>query len=289
MDVSRLQALVKPLLRAVLMKVHPDFFTHQPAAKATNHSSVQRLQDLLAPVLAEPSGPEPHKRSQELTTEPLTFINRGGSADESPVVFAFGRRSGRSLDQLQAQRARDMLGLCSALGVKVDSEIVREIKELVGRGQPQGLSGPTSEALARLRQARAREARQNYERSRSAPDPHEEMMGKLRMAGWSPSAAAAKTARLQLNRRLLFFAADVSPKRYSAVVQQMESQLHDLGYGSWSTLPVMVVNKWKDALAGGASPRYPGFVIYPDGCKKNGKLSFCSVQVAGDVVHAGWR
>ncbi|KAJ1735382.1 hypothetical protein LPJ61_000588 [Coemansia biformis] len=257
MDAARLQGLVKPLLHAVLKKVHPDFFTHQPAAKAANQSAVQRLQGLLAPVLA-PGSPS---RDHGTADRPLEFVVRDGSETLQTVSFAFSSRRARAGHELQAQRARDMLGLCSALGVAPSTTITQEIEEAIGPAARQPADG---NAVARLRAARAREALLNYTRSRTAHDTRAAMMDGLRRAAWPPGMNGAKAGQLEpkLDRSKIFFAADVAPQQYMDVVRHIEGQLRDLDYACWCALPVMVVSSWKDALRRGTS-RYPGFVVIP--------------------------
>ncbi|KAJ2780687.1 hypothetical protein H4R18_003328 [Coemansia javaensis] len=257
MDPARLPALAKPLVHAVLRRVHPDYFTHHPAAKAANQAAVQRLQALLAPVLAPP-------RQAHGPREPLEFVVRDGPGDAlRPVSFAFSQRRARTDGEQQAQCARDLLALCRALGAAPAAAAVREIEAAIGQAQSASASASAGGAAARLRAARAREARANYAAGRAAAAAaaaaHAALLDGLRRAAWSP---AAKTARPVLDRSRLFFAADVAPQRYADVARRIERQLPALDYARWCTLPVMVVSTWAAALRHGA-PRYPGFVLMP--------------------------
>ncbi|KAJ2569981.1 hypothetical protein IW140_002657 [Coemansia sp. RSA 1813] len=274
---TRLQTLIKPLLRGVLLKVHPDFFAHEPAAKRINQASVQRLQDLLAPVLRQPTGPRAHEslsRSRELTATPLQFTFHAPNGSLQPVSFAFTAGATHCLDaqQLCTQRSLDLVRLCDALGVKTAPDTVQEITDTAAslgaqkRRQNSG-SGTTSQAITDLRAARAREARAKYTHANAkGPDPvHAALMGHLRRNGGNDSVLAqrdAKHAVLRLNRTKVFFADSVNPETYRYTVTRIENELHDLEYNRWHSLPLMVVDCWESAFRGG-STRYPGFVVLP--------------------------
>ncbi|ORX73638.1 hypothetical protein DL89DRAFT_1482 [Linderina pennispora] len=126
-------------------------------------------------------------------------------------------------------------------------------------------------AVAALRAARAREARQNYARPPTR-DPYEEFRAKLRQSAWSPSSSSlsAKKAQPQLDRSRVFFAQDIDPRSYNRVVQTIERRLPELNYAQWSALPLMVVSSWKDSFHGSGS-KYPGFVVIPADFSVSGK------------------
>ncbi|KAI8580656.1 hypothetical protein K450DRAFT_279848 [Umbelopsis ramanniana AG] len=46
-------SLLKPYIRRILLKTHPDFFTHDVKKKKINQASFQTLQNVLAPILQE--------------------------------------------------------------------------------------------------------------------------------------------------------------------------------------------------------------------------------------------
>ncbi|KAJ2802317.1 hypothetical protein H4R20_003327 [Coemansia guatemalensis] len=260
MDTTRLQAVVKPLLHAVLKRVHPDFFARQPTAKNTNHRSVQRLQGLLAPILTSKAATESTERRHELTHGPLEFVTRDSGIPQQTVTFAFNQQRTQSMAELQVQRTRDLLGLCKALGIEAAPEAQKEIEELFRQAGPQPACALSADAVARLRAARAREARQNYARKRELSDFRASLLAGLRKSTWSPIMGAAKAAEPKLDRGKLFFASEIKPGRYMDVVQRLESQLHELDYSRWCMLPIMVVESWKSAFSGGRT-RYPGFVL----------------------------
>ncbi|KAJ2709940.1 hypothetical protein H4R19_003996 [Coemansia spiralis] len=275
MDPTRLQGLVKPLLHAVLKKVHPDYFTHHPAAKAANHSAVQRLQGLLAPVLA-PGAPI---RDRDSACGPLEFVVRGEFEALRTVPFEFSSQHPRGRAELQAQRAREMLALCSALGATADASTVKEIEDAIGRAEQKRPAARDTNAVRRAYLARLAEAMQCYSRAKSAPDPRAAQMDAMRQSLWTPAAGGAKSGRAKLDRSKVYFAADVAPKRYTDIVAHIEKQLRELDYGSWCTLPVMVVSSWKDALRHGET-RYPGFVVMPADVDASGKACFGGDQSA---------
>ncbi|PIA17464.1 hypothetical protein COEREDRAFT_86089 [Coemansia reversa NRRL 1564] len=257
MNTTRLQALVKPLLHAVLKRVHPDFFARQLAAKSINHRSVQRLQGLLAPVLTSATAAESADRRYELTHEPLEFVTRGSVMPQQKVTFSFNQQRTRSIAELQVQRTRDLLGLCKALDIAAAPEAQKEIEELLQQAGPQPAHGLSADAVALLRAARAREARRNYAQKEAAFDFRASLLTGLRKSTWSPAMNEAKTGQPKLDRRKLFFASEVKPGLYMDVVQRLESQLHKLDYSEWCMLPIMVVESWKSAFNGGCT-RYPG-------------------------------
>ncbi|KAJ2768569.1 hypothetical protein IWQ56_002887 [Coemansia nantahalensis] len=264
MDPVRLQGLVKPLLHAVLKKVHPDYFTHHPAAKAANHSAVQRLQGLLTPVLA----PGTPTRDRDSAGGPLEFIVRGDGEALQTVAFEFSDWRPRGRAELQAQRAREMLALCSALGTAPGADAAKEIEDAIGQAAQSGPPAWDGAAAARLRAARAREAVQNYKRGQPAADPRAALMAAMRRVAWPPAPGSAKAARPRLDRSKVFFAAEVAPERYTGIAAHIEGLLPGLEYGSWCALPMMVVDRWQDALRRGAT-RYPGFVVVPSDVDAN--------------------
>ncbi|KAJ1800296.1 hypothetical protein LPJ59_001196 [Coemansia sp. RSA 2399] len=282
-DHTRLQALIKPLLRGVLLKVHPDFYAHEPAAKRVNQASVQRLQDLLAPVLRRPAELRVHEspsKSRDLTAAPLQFSYRAQDGSLQPVSFAFtasGTHTGGAR-QLCAQRSLDLVRLCEALGVQTAPETVQEIAATaaaLGAQKRKQNSSTAFQAAADLRAARAREARTKYAHAGAkGPDPiHAALMSHLRRSGGSDSILTqrdAKHAVLRLNRAKVFFADSVDPQEYPHAVARIEDELHDLEYRSWNTLPLMVVDCWESAFRGGMT-RYPGFVVLPCEFDTNGK------------------
>ncbi|KAJ2834656.1 hypothetical protein J3B01_003902 [Coemansia erecta] len=274
---TKLPALVKPILHAVLLRVHPDFFVHQPAAKAANLRSVQRLQDLMAPVLTPSESSESPQQSRELTCKPLEFVSRNKPTTD-PVLFEFNRHSTRTLVQLQAQRTRDLLGLCNILEVDTPQDSVNEIESIIGQADRQHSKASTIETLIKLRMARLREARENYTRSNPGFDMHAALKNELRNADWSPYLDSSKSRQMELNRRNIFFAANVPPNKYSSIIKHIESQLPKLQYGQWYNLPIMVVASWKDASKGGAS-RYPGFVIIPDKFKTQELINYLESNI----------
>ncbi|KAJ1966109.1 hypothetical protein GGI12_000313 [Dipsacomyces acuminosporus] len=264
MDTTKLQTLVKPLLRSVLLKVHPDFFASDPVAKRVNQGSIQQLQDLLSPVLASTS------KTERRAIPPLEFVCRNGDSLET-VRFAFKDSRTRSEQQLCAQRTRDFLALCTRLKVEMPSEALKEIEQVVRQmeagatssriGRAAG-SAAAAESIEQLRAARAREARQNYRRSQAASDPYAAFTEKLRQSSWMPNTQGGKRAEARLDRSKVFFAQDVNPSKYLSIVGFIESHLHELSYSSWCSLPLMVVNDWKDAFRQ-HRPAYPGFVVVP--------------------------
>ncbi|KAJ2725808.1 hypothetical protein GGI07_001015 [Coemansia sp. Benny D115] len=273
MDVAKLRTLVKPLVRGVLLKVHPDFFSHSPAARQTNQASVQRLQDLMAPVLKDQKA---GLRSASADT-PLEFFCKDNA--DTKVTFAFmptaHRVNGpRQQHSLAAQRTRDLIQLCKRLDVPASEETVAEIEKTIGPAMSAaaGASGPLDPAsLNALRAARAREARQNYARYGKRPDPRAELMEKLRQVQWAPDLAPFKHAQLRLDRSKLFFEKSVDPRRYAAIADSIESELHDLGYRHWCSLPVMVVKDWRSAFKN-STTKYPGFVVIPANYNVTGTL-----------------
>ncbi|KAJ1892694.1 hypothetical protein LPJ66_006191 [Kickxella alabastrina] len=274
MDTVKLRTLVKPLVRGVLLKVHPDYFVHDPVAKRINQASVQRLQDLLAPVLKDPS--EKHNRSGPVDT-PLEFFSKSSDATQNPISFAFSKihqsatgaphrhqhqHHEQQHQQLVAQRTRDLVALCGELSVPTSTEALAEIEKTIGPSlAAAAASAPVS--AGELRAARAREALENYARRSAAPDLHAALLDRLRQASWSPDdAQRSKSARLELDRSKVFFASSVNPQRYAGVVERIEAELHNLHYDRWCSLPLMIVNDWRHAFRGSAS-RYPGFVVMP--------------------------
>ncbi|KAI8326393.1 hypothetical protein GQ54DRAFT_294847 [Martensiomyces pterosporus] len=282
MDSTKLQTLVKPLLRRVLLKVHPDFFASDPAAKRVNQASVQRLQDLLSPVLKPQTSAEsrsvPNKSSGDASETPLEFICRNGDSLET-ISFAFKDGRARGSMRLGAQRTRDFLGLCSKLKVDAPPSTVSEIEAIVGQMEAESNGkhlGRTANAMSaaaveQLRAARAREARQNYTRGQAAADPYAVFTEKLRQSNWGPGARNAKRAEMKLDRSKVFFASSVDPQEYPKVVGFIESQLHSLNYSHWCNLPLMVVSDWNDAFRR-SRPLYPGFVVVPCRFTVPGKL-----------------
>ncbi|KAJ2311252.1 hypothetical protein H4R23_003142 [Coemansia sp. Cherry 401B] len=220
-----------------------------PAAKTTNHNAIQRLQDLLAPITAQTSTETP-QQGRALTREPLEFICRTDKST-TPVSFAFSRQVARSPAQLQAQRARDLLQLCTALGITIDSAVREEIERAAAKN-----SAPASavDAILKLRRRRAQEARMNYTRG-AAADPYAELRSRLRDT--VGSRGMGEQVRPQLDRRNVYFAANVEPRLYEKVVRHIDNWLPRLDYSRWCTLPVMVVNARADVN------RYPGFVVIP--------------------------
>ncbi|KAJ2852487.1 hypothetical protein GGI22_005168, partial [Coemansia erecta] len=165
-DHAKLQALIKPLLRSVLLKVHPDFYAHEPAAKRVNQASVQRLQDLLAPVLRQPAELHVHEspsKGRDLTAAPLQFSYRAQDGSLQPMSFAFTASSTHiGARQLCAQRSLDLVRLCDALGVQTAPDTVKEIAATaatLGAQKRKQNNSTASQAAADLRAARAREAR----------------------------------------------------------------------------------------------------------------------------------
>lgn len=248
---GRLRTLVKPLVRSLLLKVHPDFYAHEPAAKKINSVNVQKLQDLLSPVLKDT-----HSHSKHTTLE-FMYRPKPGQLKSINATFAASKDNSR-LVQLQIQRAQELLDLCRQLDMPADPETTSEIQKLVD----QMADNPMSKAA--LRAARAREARSNYMKgNKSAPSSVAlEFMSKLQGSGWHPGSMQKQAARLELDRSKVFFADSVDPTRYSSIIQMIERQLHRLNYSHWSMLPVMVVNSWKDALRG-EHTKYPGFIVIP--------------------------
>ncbi|KAJ1996927.1 hypothetical protein H4R26_006012, partial [Coemansia thaxteri] len=112
----RLRVVAKTLMRSVLLKIHPDFYASEPAARAANHASVQRLQDLLRPVLEDSQDDLSAIRQRELTATPVELVVRAADATLEVVPFAFSSTRAASLPQLQAQRAADLLALCKRIG-----------------------------------------------------------------------------------------------------------------------------------------------------------------------------
>ncbi|KAJ2787625.1 hypothetical protein GGI15_000587 [Coemansia interrupta] len=264
-DSARLQTLVKPLLRGVLFKVHPDFFAHDPVAKRINQASVQRLQDLLAPVLRD-NGRSAASRNADLSSTPLEFICKSiGQKPQDQISFAFTHtRSGNSgAHRVIAQRTRDLVALCSKLNVSVSTETLGEIEEAIGRAAPTA-SGHSGSRVAdiELRAARAREARENYDRKRNAPDPNAILIEKLRHQRWWLGDQRGKSAKLELDRSKVFFDSLVNPKDYVAIVRRIERALEQLHYSHWHHLPLMIVKSWRGSLSG-SKTKYPGFVIMP--------------------------
>ncbi|KAJ1736484.1 hypothetical protein LPJ72_001356 [Coemansia sp. Benny D160-2] len=290
-DCTRLQTLVKPLLRGVLLKVHPDFFAHNPTAKRANQASVQRLQDLLAPVLrrpADPHIPEPSSKSKDLTSAPLKFTWRTESGSLQSVSFAFTTTAAASIvdaKQLCAQRSLDLVRLCDALGVKTAPEAVQEITDAAAKAALDTRNGDrrvTAQKIAELRAARAREARANYARAGNktkTDEIHAALMGRLRCSDDLAAAAQedAKRAVLRLNREMVFFADSVNPGMYQDMVCRIEDQLHELDYHMWHRLPLMVVDRWQDAFRG-KTTKYPGFVIIPCDFDIEGKIQPRRIQ-----------
>ncbi|KAJ1722822.1 hypothetical protein LPJ53_002791 [Coemansia erecta] len=265
-DSARLQTLVKPLLRGILLKVHPDFFAHDPVAKRINQASVQRLQDLLAPVLRD-NAVSAASRNAELFSTPLEFVCKNvGQKPQDQISFAFTKaHSGSSgIRWVIAQRTRDLVALCSKLDVSVSTETLSEIDDIIGRAAPAANGHSEGRVVAdiELRAARAREARENYDRKRNAPDPNAILIEKLRHQRWWLGDQRGKSARLELDRGKVFFDSSVNPKDYVEIVQRIEGNLERLHYSHWNHLPLMVVKSWRGSLSG-SKIKYPGFVIMP--------------------------
>ncbi|KAJ2374064.1 hypothetical protein IW150_003305 [Coemansia sp. RSA 2607] len=275
-DSAKLQTLVKPLLRGVLLKVHPDFFAHDPVAKRINQESVQRLQDLLAPVLRDNARSTAHRNADSVSA-PLEFILKNtGQKPQDQISFAFTQTDSRSSGThwVIAQRTRDLVALCTKLDVSVDTETLHDIEDVIGRAAAT-TSNHSENRVAdiELRAARAREARENYDRRNNAPDPNAILMEKLRQSRWWLGDQRGKSARLELDRSKVFFDSSVDPKHYVDIIQRIESNLEQLHYSHWHHLPLMIVKSWRGSL-NGSKIKYPGFVIMPANVPVKGNVTY---------------
>ncbi|KAJ2474563.1 hypothetical protein EV174_005584 [Coemansia sp. RSA 2320] len=252
----RLRVVAKTLMRSVLLKIHPDFYASEPAARAANHASVQRLQDLLRPVLEDSQDDLSAIRQRELTATPVELVVRAADATLEVVPFAFSSTRAASLPQLQAQRAADLLALCKRIGVSPAPGAADSISAAAAAAAT--LPPEVNAAAANLRAARAREARAKAEHDRAAAAKADEFAERLR--GELPPGHAAR--RQRLDRTRVFFAPDVPPHAYSRILAHIDSKLPFVGYASWAGLPVMVVPSLSAAF-NCRTPRYPGFVMVP--------------------------
>ncbi|KAJ2882691.1 hypothetical protein IWW38_005626, partial [Coemansia aciculifera] len=274
---AKLRLLVKPLMRTVMLKIHPDFYGNEPIIRQKNQDSVQRLQQLMRPVFEDMN--MAHSRAElnsafqaKITGTPIEIGYRERSGDTtntgselSAVVFSFSKTHRPHLPQLQAQRTADFLSLCASLKIEVSPPVLSDIKAAVaavGAGAPKLVSmeiADVDSAIAKFHAAREREAKANRERRQAfSNNVAEELTRHLRKQQPQPQ----KHFAVMLDRDNVYFAPDVPPSSYSSVLKHIDSKLPFLGYSSWSSLPVMVVSDLSQALKGG-KPKYPGFVMMP--------------------------
>ncbi|KAJ2449000.1 hypothetical protein GGF42_004916 [Coemansia sp. RSA 2424] len=279
---SKLRVLVKPLMRNVMLKIHPDFYANEPVIRQKNQDSVQRLQQLMRPVLEDMG--TAHSRAElsptfqaKITATPIEigYRERGdsssGSSELNAVVFSFSKTHTPQLPRLQAQRTADFLSLCSSLKIQISPSVLSDIKAAivaVGAGAPKLVSleiADVDSAIAKFHAAREREAKANRERLQaSSINIADELTRHLRKQQHHSGKSSRDTGRsgVMLARDNVYFAPDVPPSSYARVLAHIDSKLPFLGYSSWSSLPVMVVCDLDSALKGG-KPKYPGFVMIP--------------------------
>ncbi|KAJ2830662.1 hypothetical protein FBU31_002447 [Coemansia sp. 'formosensis'] len=274
---SKLRLLVKPLMRDVVFRIHPDFYANEPIIRQKNQESVQRLQELMRPIFEDMNAA--HSRAElsaafqaKITSKPIEVgFREGGDSELSSVVFSFNRARTPSLPQLQAQRTADLLSLCSSIKIQINPTVLDDIKAAV-HAMGAGLSKPATleaamvdSAVARFQAARDREAKANRERRQASASSNvaEELARHLRrQQHFDKGARHTGPAQVKLNRDAVYFAPNVSPNAYSRILAHIDSKLPFLDYGSWANLPVMVVNNLEEALRGDR-PKYPGFVMIP--------------------------
>ncbi|KAJ2860516.1 hypothetical protein GGH94_005466 [Coemansia aciculifera] len=274
---SKLRLLVKPLMRNVMLKIHPDFYANEPVIRQKNQDSVQRLQELMRPLFEDMNSA--HSRAElnaafqaKITSKPIEVgFRESGDSKLNSVAFSFNKTRTPGLPQLQAQRTADLLSLCSSLKIQLNPSTLSDIKAAVhamGAGSPKPATleaAMVDSAVARFQAAREREAKANRERRQASASSgvEEELTRHLRrQLHFGKGTRDTGPAQLKLNRENVFFAPNVSPNSYSRVLAHIDSKLPLLDYSSWSNLPVMVVSSLEDTLKGG-KPKYPGFVMIP--------------------------
>ncbi|KAJ2694315.1 hypothetical protein H4218_005666 [Coemansia sp. IMI 209128] len=273
---SELRLLAKPLMRNVMLRIHPDFYANEPVIRQKNQDSVQRLQELMRPLFEDMNSA--HSRAElsaafqaKITSKPIEVgFRENGDSDLSSVVFSFNKARTPGLPQLQAQRTADLLSLCSSLKIQINPSTLDDIKAAVhamgaGSQKPVTLEAAmVDSAVSRFQAAREREAKANRERRQaSTSDIKEELTRHLRQQQYFVKGARdAGPMQMRLNRGNLYFAPNVPPSSYVRILAHIDSKLPLLEYGSWSNLPVMVVSSLESALKGD-KPKYPGFVMMP--------------------------
>ncbi|KAJ2740144.1 hypothetical protein GGI20_005963 [Coemansia sp. BCRC 34301] len=278
---STLRAQVKPLMRTVMLKIHPDFYANEPIVQQKNQDSVQRLQQLMRPVLedinATYSRVELSPAFQEkITTTPIKvgYRERGDNnttSELNTVVFSFSKTHTPNFPKLRAQRTTDFLSLCSLLKIQISPSVLGNIKAAIydeGVGDSSSYSRKTTlvnSTLAAFQAAREREAKANRERRQaSSANMALELMAYLRKQqqhlGKNPTSSSHSV--LMLSRGNVYFAPEVPPRLYNRILTHIDSKLPFLEYDLWHSLPVMIVSDLSDAVKGG-KPKYPGFVVIP--------------------------
>ncbi|ORX52416.1 hypothetical protein DM01DRAFT_1408291 [Hesseltinella vesiculosa] len=141
--------LIKPYLKKVVLKVHPDFFVKEPIKKQHNAAALQQLYTILQPVLR----PEQPSTSPKRPDAPmsLSFYLKGASSMNPSVMFTSPRHVWPIV--------HDFLILCQQLHVPVNAMDLAAVQQTLDHQKrhtnPRSLHQEFATALYQQEQRRA--------------------------------------------------------------------------------------------------------------------------------------
>jgi Domain of unknown function (DUF4460) len=112
------KSLLKPYIRRILLKTHPDYFTHDVKKKKINQASFQTLQNVLAPILQERFRDTENNRTEHAVKLEFYVKNSTVNSRLSKIEHTLPISSLKSTLDLWTTTT-SILDLCRKIGIQV--------------------------------------------------------------------------------------------------------------------------------------------------------------------------
>lgn len=126
---SALKSLLRPYVKRILLKTHPDYFAHDNVKKKINAASLQSLQNVITPLLKE-TVPNTTKGHSEKPTKLDFYVKNGGNSSILKVEHKFPTNYATSMVEMW-YTAASVLELCKKIGIQVMPSDIDAIQSMI--------------------------------------------------------------------------------------------------------------------------------------------------------------
>ncbi|KAJ2960713.1 hypothetical protein NQZ79_g3908 [Umbelopsis isabellina] len=223
---SALNSLLRPYVKRILLKTHPDYFAQDIVKKKINAASLQSLQNVISPLL-KGTAQNTTKDNFEKPTKLDFYVKNGGNSSISKVEHKFPTANAIS-DVEKWYIAASLLELCKKIGIQVMPSDIDATQSMIDT-----LNKESSVA----------------KRNRIAPPSLTQIFADELYRSHKMDSASSKPEQIMsiADNELFFFPPKMSERSKAIMVKKLEKALPVLHPDRWwRKIPLVVVEDIAD-------------------------------------------
>ncbi|KAG2176236.1 hypothetical protein INT43_005470 [Umbelopsis isabellina] len=223
---SALKSLVRPYVKRILLKTHPDYFAQDTVKKKINAASLQSLQNVLSPLL-KGSAQNTTKAHSEKPTKLDFYVKNGGNRSILKVEHKFPTSHAISIVE-KWYTAASLLELCKKIGIQVMPSDIDAIQSMIDTLNKESAAAKRGRAPPlSLTQVFADELYRSH--------------------NMDPASIMPEQTTSIADNELLFFPPKMSEKSKAIMVEKLQKALPLLRPNRWwRKIPIVIVDDIAD-------------------------------------------